>query len=60
LSYVDTHVNQQKVEMLIQELINIYYEVLHNIYIYNYNEKNLRRLIELDLEEISKNYRESI
>jgi hypothetical protein len=60
LSYVDTHVNQQKVEMLIQELINIYYEVLHNIYIYNYNEKNLRRLIELDLEKISKNYRESI
>lgn len=58
LSFVDTHVNQQKVEMLIQELINIYYEILHNINIYNYNEKNIRRLVDLDLETISYEYRE--
>jgi hypothetical protein len=45
--------------MLIQEIINIYYEVLHNVLIYNYNDKNYRRLIELDLEKINSEYRES-
>ena len=58
LSLVDTHINQQKVEMLIQQLINIYYETFYNVYIYNYNENNERRLIELDLEKIHLNYRE--
>ena len=60
LSLVDTHVNQQNVEMLIQELIKIYYEILHNVSIYNYksNTDYKKRPFELDLEDISENYRE--
>lgn len=58
LSFADTHVNQQKVEMLIQELINIYYEVLYNVVIYNYNENNSFLPVQLDLETISWNYKE--